>query len=396
MKILIIGNGFDIAHTLNTRYSDFQLFVDRFETEYERKDIIPEDALLRAAIGNPKSKEIARLELFCMYNMLHNIPEVGNFFHSCVSDNLLLEYFRNQSVDPEYKWMDYESEIENLIKQIDKSIGTESVERQVEKGLPYTIANYIHKKKTAPEVQNLSMGKYVYSYKSLLSRLNYDLMRITNALEIYMVYFVQECNWMDDSSHRGRINYKPFSCFSDVDKLLSFNYTDTFQRQYNKNIDSCYVHGKACIIKELFSYNRSDSSIERVPSIVLGISDENGDGELQFCAKESLYYDFQKFMLRERCGDKHWIEWIKNNDEKYDIYIVGHSLPYSDKDILEAFLLLPESNSGSIVNIYYYNEEARNDLQRNLLKIIGKTRFKRLSETGIFLKPVGSIRRNML
>ena len=41
MKILIIGNGFDIAHSLNTRYLDFHEFVERFEKEYEKKDLIP-------------------------------------------------------------------------------------------------------------------------------------------------------------------------------------------------------------------------------------------------------------------------------------------------------------------------------------------------------------------
>jgi len=397
MKILIIGNGFDIAHTLNTRYSDFQSFVERFETEYERKNAIPEDALFRAAIGNPHGRAIARLELLCMDDMLHNEPKMGDFFHHCVSDNLLLDYFKSRSFAPGYRWMDYEAEIEKLILLIDSSVGSGSIDRQVESGLSQIVDDFVIKKTINPETSNLSMENEVFSYRLLLSRLNDDLIRLTNALELYMSRYVQDYNWRDDSSHRDRSKYKPFSCFRDVDKLLNFNYTDTFMRQYNRDVDCCYVHGKAQIkLKELYSAIRDGHTVKRDPSIVLGISDENEDGEIKFHAPESLYYDFQKFMLREQHGDKHWKEWIKDKSEIFEVHVVGHSLTYSDKDILDSFLLLPETNPGSTVKIYYLDADSKKDLQKNLVKMIGKGEFKELSRIGIEYLPVGDIIRGRL
>ena len=31
-KLIVVGNGFDLAHGLNTRYSDFRIFLENYDS----------------------------------------------------------------------------------------------------------------------------------------------------------------------------------------------------------------------------------------------------------------------------------------------------------------------------------------------------------------------------
>ena len=40
MNILVIGNGFDLAHGLPTSYKDFLVFIERYKEYYDKSRII--------------------------------------------------------------------------------------------------------------------------------------------------------------------------------------------------------------------------------------------------------------------------------------------------------------------------------------------------------------------
>ena len=86
MKILVIGNGFDIAHGLNTTYSDFLEFI----RNYKRHGVINQE------------------------------------FMDIISNNVWINYF--DSIYEERKregkdgWIDFESEISTVIEALDLAL----------------------------------------------------------------------------------------------------------------------------------------------------------------------------------------------------------------------------------------------------------------------------------
>lgn len=102
-KILVIGNGFDLAHGLKTRYKDFIDFI-----ELEESDMISrykEDSKLSEA----KIKE--------------NIDKI----RESVKSNIWIAYFKHRIDDPMLRfgksinenWIDFENEISEVIQGLE-------------------------------------------------------------------------------------------------------------------------------------------------------------------------------------------------------------------------------------------------------------------------------------
>lgn len=152
-----------------------------------------------------------------------------------------------------------------------------------------------------------------------------------------------------------------------VDFFLSFNYTPTIFDVYHKQLNPnnvCYVHG---LIKE-----NSDSQI------VMGVgSNFYMDGKHEKFVE--LFKFFQRYRYKMSVAYQAWIKYLDDLDHqnlnyitnKPVVHIYGHSLDPTDKDVLLPFLELEDAE----VWIYYYNESSKLDLQKNLVRILGKNKF---------------------
>ena len=207
-----------------------------------------------------------------------------------------------------------------------------------------------------PVVINLSFGNS-YRKKQFLK----DLNRITRCLEIYLGEFVE--------------GIKPQVKLPDIEKLdincvLSFNYTHTYERLYDldksKRVEYDYIHGEI----------RKNSTFENC-NLILGI-DEYLEGEEKTKANE--FIQFKKFYQRiyKRTGCK-YVDWIKTNEEwlkryskvktsENNIYILGHSLDITDGDILSRLINMPHTRT----TIFYHNQESLGNQISNLVKILGE------------------------
>ena len=177
----------------------------------------------------------------------------------------------------------------------------------------------------------------------------------------------------------------------DIDKVLSFNYTDTYVKLYDFAHDKCdYIHGKA----------NSNGTIS-TNNMVLGIDEylhgERKDNEVEFVAFKKFY---QRICKQTGCQYKEWAEEIEHDGilEKLNLreefrekmhfddfvnqnflYIFGHSLDVTDKDVLKTLIL----NDNVYTTIYYLEkfdkngngDNGRGDLEQkvsNLVKVIGQ------------------------
>ena len=154
-----------------------------------------------------------------------------------------------------------------------------------------------------------------------------------------------------------------------INHVLSFNYTNTFERIYGNCRDGVkyhFIHGKADINNNVDTCN-----------MILGIDEYLTDTKRD---SDNEFIEFKKFFQRIYKGTgaeyKKWIHRIEKLRQEFnvahcdpdEIYILGHSLDVSDRDVLSELLLCPDAN----VHIIYHNKKALADKIANVVKIIGQ------------------------
>ena len=111
MKVLIIGNGYDKAHGLPTSYQDLLGFIELFRQDYNRC-IVKADEIVSSSIS-PELRVLSE-----------NGISICDEFSELIEDSLWLRIFESKkSID---KWMDFEEEIENVLKNLAGEIGDAS------------------------------------------------------------------------------------------------------------------------------------------------------------------------------------------------------------------------------------------------------------------------------
>ena len=149
------------------------------------------------------------------------------------------------------------------------------------------------------------------------------------------------------------IDYLGLSKFGCV---LSFNYTNTYERLYGtKETQYCYVHGKA----------QEDGS---KTNIIFGIDDtlRHGEESINFkWIRFKKYY--QRIILKTGSEYKNWLNSQDKHGEQNDyVHIVGHSLDKTDYDVLYELF----SNKKFRIIIYYYCQDDFEDKVQKTIRLL--------------------------
>lgn len=389
MNILVIGNGFDLAHGLPTKYGDFLEFCKRAKRIYTFQK--------KASLGDYASDNIddwkmndyikvALLEAFEKRNC-REIPtgdgtccmEVTtpnralDELYEYIRKNTWLEYFLKCSSFVGENWIDFESEISRVVQSLDEL-------RTIvanEKSLPDTPKD---KQEILMNILKASKGSLQKNYANIMAIdsfarfLNIELERLIRALEIYFAEFVSKINISQRNSDIGKLT---------IGHVLSFNYSDTYQRLYgtDEKISYDYIHGRADACNTLESNN-----------MVLGIDEylpkKRRNKETEFIVFKKYY---QRIYKGTGCEYKNWIYKIKDsgkpieeklraeysvqipfskftNNMRHNLYIFGHSLDVTDKDILRELILNDNVNT----TIFYPDKKELGKKIANLVKVIGQ------------------------
>lgn len=348
MNILVIGNGFDLAHGLPTKYYDFIEFVKLIQEIYDKEEYERNIIIKKAKQKNAIYKEI--LEELLDDSIYEN--QYFKEFMNHIKENVWIEYFKDKA-EIQSTWVDFEMNIKELIKTFG------AIKKGDEKYLNDFKKNEINIRDT---MKNFSCeDKEIYSYTNVkwvnlqeiidtdfIKTLEDDLKKVIRALEIYITLFIEN---MDSSVLKGKIE--------NIDRIISFNYSNTFEKLYGKdNIKYDYIHGKANI-----GHNIDTNDI------VLGI-DEYLDDKIKNTDLDFIFFKkyFQRIYKRTGCNYKQWLEDIEEYIEESNIYFYGHSLSRADKDILRDLILC----DNVIVYIFYHNDEAYRNQITNLVDVIGQ------------------------
>lgn len=357
--VLILGNGFDLAHGLPTRYSDFLKFCKTSLTNPNNKEVCINE-WLKDYVKDKKIKQEYINYFFTKYN----------YFLDLIDENIwynFLYHKYNDSLIKGENWIDFESEISSLIQSIDKN--EENLSREYDMPLK-NVTTYFSN-------DTLYSGEAVYSFlidyflpvkkhifvekhktvkvklKEIRKILYEDLDDFNKALEIYLL--------LVESIY---VNKKLKDITNNYDYIINFNYTHTYQIFYEKFKEIFHIHGEV--------HEKPD---EKINNMVLGINEYWSEEERDSHTNFTIFKKFaQRIQKRTGIESYKWFDEIKSdykkNNEVAEVFIFGHSLDITDKDILYDYLESEATN----VTIYCRDEETEGEYIANVIKIIGEKR----------------------
>lgn len=331
MKILVLGNGFDLDHNLPTSYKDFLNFCDyALHIDFLKDE--PFDKLTEA------QWEYAKL--------LKKNKKIRDTFLSLVKNNPFINYFSIEYERQGNNWIDFEREIKNIITEF------KLLEYNLSQSSKYSIdtdnTHIIHE-----IIEKLGLNRFdTDSWNdSILSKVHKRLCDALNNFSLALEYYISVF-----------INITPINSISpdiiefDADRILTFNYSNTYERIYGgvhwgEIID--HVHGIA-----------ADTLEES--NIILGITRNNSE------LNANNYVEFEKYFQRitKKTGNEYskWLTERGVNEKEIEILFFGHSLDSSDSDIIQELIC----NKKTKITILYYNQKSLQEIVANLTEIIGK------------------------
>ena len=393
MNILVIGNGFDLAHGLPTKYPQFLEFCKRvfpiyenaegrgvhlYQQEYlfdwnfnrEIKEKLRNTYTSRRKVITEKNLSRIQTDFLCLDEM-----------YTFIKDNFWIEYFLQNFMYQKENWIDFESEISKIIQSLDNDMHGLSGICNIEDDIMTLSNNFLSKKYseytfTVQQINILNDEEASKSitFKEIRNTLLNDLNRLIRALEIYLCEYVEKIEIREKS---------PDIDTEEIDFILSFNYTHIFSKLYNVSSKQevtnpfDYIHGEVGINNTIESNN-----------MVLGIdeylTEERKNTDVEFIAFKKYY---QRIYKGTGCQYKDWINVIKTEYKEFlrisaararrntateypqhNLYIFGHSLDVTDKDILRDLIL----NDNVYTTIFYPNKEELGRKIANLVKVIGQ------------------------
>ncbi len=337
MNILVIGNGFDLAHGLPTGYGDFldiMLCAGKCEVAWDG------ETPRVVTTGSLSSKKIAKYQLFCKglsQELIEELKEISQ-------KSFWIDYFDHYRSILGDKWMDFEEGIKEVVWNTYN-------DKKKETG---NVVSHISTPELNKHLRKLDYFRLSKSYKDLFKMLQKDLQSIMRAMSIYMDRLVL-LKTQEIEKQQVISNLK-------VDKLLSFNYTRTYTEVYGIPDDYCYIHGKA-------------DCLEKSNNLVLGY---NGQDVPEAETAVELV-PFEKYYQRiVKCTDNNYINWLNNmsiTQNENVVYFFGHSLAPSDGDVIEK--LITFKNMKTV--IFYVDDEDRANKINNLAIVLGRQRLVELA-----------------
>lgn len=332
-RLIIIGNGFDLAHGIKTSYKDF--IANYFFNVISRLTLknFHEDDLIRISLKqgqyyhsdpfNKLTPDIA-LEIFKKILTTNN-----TIFNLNFKSELLKNSF--DKID-KFNWVDLEIEYFNVLLKTKNNhkddIKNEAI-KKINQELDYLKAQ---------------LCEYLFEQESLDTNVFNTDPLIDCFTEIIKAHEIV-------TSHNV-IDHKPSNLF-----FLNFNYTKTFEKYLKDcvdkiNTDYNYIHG-------------SLGGIHGDP--IFGFGDELDKRYLEFEDERNneLFKHIKSFEYLKNKNYYRLIRFIESED--YQVQIYGHSCGLSDRTMLNQ--IFEHENCKSIKIFYHQREDGTNDYTEKTYEI---------------------------
>ena len=391
LNFLIIGNGFDLTHGLPTVYIDFLRYCQdydknspvysSFELNKEFDLFVEHNIWLKYFLSVATELEDARTWIDFEKEIAEVIQdiELGQWQMKCMkyinaSSETTLEPLSPLKSEKFLRFIsffsDYDKENDRYIIGANNVIDIDSFVKFIYLQLrDFTRAFEIY----CLKINEIQITKTIISFERekaiKKAQLDRDCYRNQARLAVGPMRskideFEQLAEEADKtlSSLIAKISAVDYLCMSKFNCVLSFNYTNTYERLYgNEKTHYCYIHGKA-------QESREKSNL------ILGIDDSlpRGDESKNFkCVRFKKY--FQRIIFKTGAEYKKWFDLpaITGSSAIY-VHIVGHSLDRTDHDVLYEFF----ADKRCKIIVYYYSPE---DFEDKITKVIQLLSYKGLN-----------------
>lgn len=346
-RIILIGNGFDLAHDKKTSYTDFikYYWFNRIQNIYNYQR---------------KSNDI-----FCKITTWKDKPFQAHVHDSCILNPTIqtdiLKYLEN-CINSKYITLNYNSCFFKNINKFIEERGWVDIEYQYYKCL--TNPTY------SPESLNSELKELT---NKLVEYLNSIDIEITPKPSIQNKIF-EEIKKRDicvskQNLYNEYINYRKIPNFSKSDEKQKFI---DYNKEYTKPTDPLfpdkimllnfnYTHLADLYIpqKSRFTVNHIHGELSKPESIIFGYGDELDDDYQKILKlNQNEYLDNMKSIhYLESKNYRGLLSFI--NEAPFQIYIMGHSCGNSDRTLLNT--LFEHKNCITIKLFYHLKEDGTDD-----------------------------------
>lgn len=388
MDLLVIGNGFDLAHGFPTRYTDFLRYCKTYSSHHSISDT----------------------------------EDMNQEFADFIRNNIWLKYFLAiTDLDDDKTWIDFEKEIAKVVNDAEADKFAIAIDKMDADGILISIKCVSDKLKkffSIFDIQKEENGingrflkimlniKSIYSVEKFIDYLYQELRNFARAFEIYCLrvnkveitvpvvsdiiknglaqiqkerdhfsYLERQASGYINrkkeakeykekaieaakrySQMHSQIRKRDYLSLSKFDCVLSFNYTNTYERLYgNEKTKYCYIHGKA-------------QDDRRQTNLIFGIDDNLKQGiENQNFEWVKFKKYFQRIILKTGAEYKDWLLTDRSgNHEAHVAHIVGHSLDQTDFDVLYEIFTNPNFK----IIVYYYSQTDFEEKVQQVIKLL--------------------------
>jgi len=303
-KLVIIGNGFDLAHGLPTRYEDFLLW--EINDAFKQKSRIIESPLFTIESSNSNiQKENGDSFIFETIEGFLKFLEYHKNGFVIIKISYKYEFIKKLIQFASKNWVDIEREYFRELVKISTFNGNEESKNKMLSNLNQSV-----------DLIRVELKNYL-SVKNIISfDVNNEIKR--NFFEI---------------NNRNKLDQ------TNSTLILNFNYTDTAEKYLpNPNIQINYIHGKLKDSKNPLIFGYGDEMDENYEKI------------------EKLYNNdylkhMKSFAYLQTANYRNLFEFLDKKNQKFDVFIMGHSCGLSDRLL---FTHIFEHSNFNSVQIYYY------------------------------------------
>ncbi|PWK26785.1 abortive infection AbiH-like protein [Arcicella aurantiaca] len=320
-KLVIIGNGFDLAHRFETSYSDF---IEWYK----------EDCMKRATENSHYTDDLIEITRVDSRNTLSQLKPKNSLLELQKDNN-------NNDIQLRYSHL-----LDRLIK-LNSGFNWINIENEF---YAYIVEIY---KLHISDSSNVNNPTCIES----LSLLNQKFNCLRNKLEEYLTIIqqndIENLNPNFIQNFGNIVQDEWYNSFKNTDKkivFLNFNYTNTIEH-YTKNANTgntkeelIYIHGKL---------NDPNNPI------IFGYGDEIDEyyKKIEELNINSFLYHFKSFGYFKTNNYQKLLSFIES--DLFDVEIVGHSCGLSDRVLLNT--IFEHDNCEAIKIHYYENANGEND-----------------------------------
>ncbi len=327
-RLIILGNGFDIAHNIKTSFNDFITdylcrAVNTFLKENKYEDPLLELKFKYTGYHFGESEEQAKSEN--VYKMLESLMKKNENYELIFKSDLLKSIYNKTS---KLNWVDIETEFFNTLLKTKKKNNTKDIEK---------------------------LNSELEFLKSQL--VDYLTIQEDSFSNIYDKEELIECFCQIIHPHEIVTKKLENKQFPENLYFLNFNYTKTFEDYYkicNTKIDSKlnYIHGNLGGIHGTPIFGFGDEFDKRY----VDFEDEHNNSLFKHI-KSFEYLKTKNYYLLTR--------FIESDD--FQVHIYGHSCGISDRTMLNQ--IFEHENCKSIKIFYHKVNESTNDYTDKIYEI---------------------------